>query len=137
MKKGLVESSNRLETYSDIIDQIKITAYGLYIYDHLAFNFAYIDLVCIDSGLFSEEMNNYLSKSANDESKLKQNNRTMERILLRLDRAEQYVKYIEQQEQEEFEHFNFDNTEIQFSKRLRESFDEEKKKVLTSAKRNT
>ena len=37
----------------------------------------------------------------------------------------------------EIEHFNFDNTEIQFSKRLRESFDEEKKKVLTSAKRNT
>jgi len=136
LKKGLIESSNRLESYSDLVDQIKITAYGLYIYENLAFNFAYIDLVCIDCGVFSEEINNFLAKSANDESKLKQNNKTMERILLRIERAEKFIKYIELQEQEEFEHFNFESVEIMFSKRLRDSFDEEKKKVLTSAKKN-
>src|SRR5690606_9642415 len=74
MQKGIVESSNRLESYDVHIDQIKITAYGHYVFDTLAFNFAYLDLVGLDCGVFNEELNNYLAKSGNQESKHKQNN---------------------------------------------------------------
>ncbi len=136
MQKGIVESSNRLETYSELIDQIKITAYGHYVFDTLAFNFAYLDLVSLDCGVFSEELNNYLAKSGNEESKHKQNHNTMDRMQTRIERVEQFIKYLEQQEIEEFDHFNLDASEIQFAKKIRASFNEEKDRVINSAKKN-
>lgn len=136
MKKGIIESSNRLEIYDENTDQIKITAYGHYLFDTLAFNFAYLDLVCLDSGVFNEELNNYLAKSGNIESKYKQENNIIDRMQLRIERVEQYIKYLEQQEAEEFDHFNLDTTEIKFAEKIRCSFDEEKNRVIESAKRN-
>jgi hypothetical protein len=136
MKTGLVESSNRLETYNEHVDQIKITAFGNYVYSSLAFNFAYIDLVSLDCGVFVEELNNFLAVSANEESKMKTNNRIMARMQIRIERAEEFIKYLEMQEQEEFEHFNLDPNEIQFSLRLKESFIEEKNRIILSAKKN-
>lgn len=136
IKKGIIESSNRLETYDDLIDQIKITAYGHYVFDSLAFNFAYLDLVTLDCGVFNEELNNYLAKSANEESRHKQNNNIMNRMQIRIERLEQFIKYLEQQEAEEFDHFNLDASEIQFAKKIRESFDNEKSRVIYSAKKN-
>jgi len=136
MQKGIIESSNRLETYSGLIDQIKITAYGHYVFDTLAFNFAYLDLVSLDSGVFNEELNNYLAKSGNEESKHKQNNNIMDRMQTRIERVEQFIKYLEQQEIEEFDHFNLDASEAQFAKKVRASFSEEKERVINSAKKN-
>jgi hypothetical protein len=136
MNKGIVESSNRLESFNELTDQIKITAYGHYVFDTLAFNFAYLDLVSLDSGVFSEELNNYLAKSGNDESKYKQNNDIMRRMQTRIERVEQFIKYLEIQEAEEFDHFNLDESEIRFSKKVRDSFNEEKERVIISAKKN-
>jgi CII-binding regulator of phage lambda lysogenization HflD len=136
MKKGIVESSNRLEMYNDQTDQIKITAYGQYVFDTLAFNFAYLDLVSLDSGVFTEELNNYLAKSGNIESKYKQEKNIMDRMQIRIERVEQFIKYLEQQEAEEFDHFNLDSTEIKFAQKIRLAFDEEKNRVIESAKRN-
>lgn len=136
MKKGIVESSNRLETYNEQVDQIKITAYGHYLFDTMAFNFAYLDLVSLDCGVFNEELNNYLAKSANEESRHKLNNDIMERMQIRIERAEQFIKYLEQQEAEEFDHFNLDSTEIKFAQKIRCSFDHEKERVINSAKKN-
>lgn len=136
LKTGIIESSNRLECYSEQVDQIKITAFGNYIFSSLAFNFAYIDLISLDTGVFNEELNNYLIKSANVEAKLKQQNRIMERMQIRLERADNFIKYLQTQEQEEFEHYNFDPTEVKFSNRLREVFNIEKEKIIESAKRN-
>ncbi|MEI7583163.1 hypothetical protein [Runella sp.] len=136
IKKGIIESSNRLETYDDHIDQIKITAYGHYVFDTLVFNFAYLDLVSLDCGVFNEELNNYLAKSANEESKHKLNNNIMDRMQIRIERVEQFIKYLEQQEIEEFDHFNLDASEIHFAKKIRTSFDHEKNRVISSAKKN-
>lgn len=136
MNKGIVEASNRLESFNELTDQIKITAYGHYIFDTLAFNFAYLDLVSLDSGVFSEELNNYLAQSGNDESKYKQNNDIMRRMQTRIERVEQFIKYLEVQEAEEFDHFNLDESEIRFSKKMRDSFNEEKERVILSAKKN-
>ncbi len=136
MRNGLTESSNRLEQFDDKVDQIKITAYGHYVYNTLVFNFAYIDLVCLDSGVFDEELSNYLSRSANDESKLKQSNNILDRMDIRLERADKYIEYLQKQEEEEIILFNLDFNEIRFSEKVRQSFNEEKIKVLNSAKRN-
>jgi len=136
MKKGLIESSNRLEYFNEEVDQIKITAFGNYVYSTLAFNFAYIDLISLDSGVFNEEFNNYLIKSGNEEAKLKQQHKTMDRMQIRLERTDNYIKYLEQQEQEEFEHFNLDNTEIRFTEKLRQYFTDEKERIIASARKN-
>lgn len=136
LRNGLVEASNRVELFDEKVDQIKVTAYGHYVYNTLAFNFTYIDLVCLDSGVFNEELSNYLTKSGNEESKLKQANNILDRMDMRLERADKYIAYLEDQEEEEFLQFNLDTNEIRFSKKLRESFDEEKIRVLASAKKN-
>lgn len=136
MNKGLVESSNRLEEYSEKVDQIKITAFGGYIYDYLTFNFAYLDLVCLDCGIFNEELNNYLVQSANNELKLKQTYKTLDRMILRLERTEKFINYLEEQEQEEIEAFNLDPSEIKFSSRMKLAFNTDKDQIMASAKKN-
>lgn len=134
--KGLIESSNRLEEFSEHVDQIKITAFGSYIYESLAFNFAYLDLICLDSGVYKEELNNYLASSANQELKLKQGHKILDRIKLRLERTERFITYLEEQEDEEFISMNFSPTEVRFATKMRQSFDAEKERILNSAKRN-
>src|SRR5690606_34927280 len=56
LKHGFVEANNRLDAYSDSVDSIKITSYGLYMFNELAYHFAYLDLVCTDTGVFSEQV---------------------------------------------------------------------------------
>ncbi|MFN8269479.1 MAG: hypothetical protein U0U33_04365 [Chitinophagaceae bacterium] len=119
LRNGLVEASNRVELFDEKVDQIKVTAYGHYVYNTLAFNFTYIDLVCLDSGVFNEELSNYLTKSGNEESKLKQANNILDRMDMRLERADKYITYLEEQEEEEFLQFNLDTNEIRFSRKLR------------------
>jgi hypothetical protein len=136
MNKGLIESSNRLEEFNDKIDQIKITAFGSYIYEHLALNFAYLELVSLDCGIFNEELSNYLINSANNEIKLKQTFKTNERMQLRLERTDVFITYLEKQEIEESETFNLDKNEMKFSEKLRNNFILEKEKVLKSLNKN-
>jgi hypothetical protein len=62
LKHGFIEADNRLDYYSDDVDKLKITAYGLYMYNELAFTFTYLDIICTDTGLFGEETVIILSK---------------------------------------------------------------------------
>ncbi len=136
MNKGVIEASNRLEDYGENVDQIKITAFGSYIFDYLAFNFSYLDLVCLDCGIYNEELNNYLVISANSELKFKQSNKIMDRMRLRIERTEKFIKYLEEQELDEIEAFNLDSNEIRFSSKMKVAFEIEKEKVIASAKKN-
>lgn len=136
IRNGLIESSNRLEEFTKDVDSIKITALGSYVFEVLFNSFAYIDLISIDCGVFSEELCSHLSNSANKEINLKNLNRILNRMQLRLERAEQFIKYLEVQEQEEHEHLNLDINEIKFSEKLRNNFNEDKEKILQSAKKN-
>lgn len=136
IRKGIVECSNRLEEFSKQVDSIKITALGLYILETLFSSFAYIDLISIDCGVFNETFSSYLSQSANAEITLKNQNKILDRMQLRLERADQFIKYLESQESEEFEHLNLDTSEVIFSDKLRQAFNIEKERVLQSAKKN-
>lgn len=137
INRGLIEASNRLEEFNTSVDQIKITAFGNYIFEYLAFNFAYLDLVCIDCGIFNEELSNYLIKSANEELKLKQTHKTVDRIELRLEKVEKFIDYLAEQEKEEIQSFNLDRSEVNFSKKFRMSFYAEKDKIIDSARKNS
>lgn len=133
LEKGIIESNNRLEEYSDEIDQIKITALGSYIFTYLAFNFAYLDLVCIDCALFNETLNNYLVKSASKELEFYYDRDFMSRIHLRLERVDKFVQYLTDLEIQEFFDLGLEPTEIKFTDRLKKSIIEQKKRVIKSA----
>lgn len=133
--KGIVEANNRLENFSDQIDQIKITAFGNYILANLAFSFSYVDLVCLDSGVFSEELANYLADSANKEVKLKREHRTVDRMEMRLDRAVKFIEYLRNQEDEELEHLGLKSSDTVFTDRLSDSIAIESQKILETVKR--
>ena len=136
IRHGLIEASNRLEQFSALVDSIKITALGIYVLESLSHNFSYIDLITIDSGVFLEELSSFLSNSANKEISLKNQNKILERMQLRIERADQFISYLENQEKEEYQHLNLDDNEIRFSTKIRNAFKVDKEKILASAKKN-
>jgi hypothetical protein len=67
LRHGFIEAENRLDTYSEDVDRVKITGYGAYMFNDLAFQFTYLDLVCTDTGIFVEQVSNYLLEAAREE----------------------------------------------------------------------
>jgi hypothetical protein len=133
LEKGLIEANNRLEKFSENVNQIKITALGNYIFEYLAFNFAYIDLVSLDSGVFDESLNNSFVKSAGKELKLYYDRDFMSRIKQRIDRVREFIDYLGKVESQEFLDLGLDASEINFSSKLKDSIELQIKKVLNSA----
>jgi hypothetical protein len=137
LSKGLIESSNRLEELTEKVDQIKITAFGNYIYEFLAFDFSYIDLISLDCGVFDEELCNYLVNSANEELKLRNSKKIYDRMLVRMERTEKFAEYLEVQEKEELKLLGIpEDTTTIFSSKIKESIMKDKNRILASAKRN-
>lgn len=133
LNKGLIESSNRLEEYNQSVDQIKITAFGKYMYEFLCFDFSYIDLICLDCGNYKEELSNYLIESASKELKFKHAGKMKDRIELRLERANIFVNYLLEQEQEEAHELNLLPEDVKYAVKLAENFVIESERVRTSA----
>lgn len=84
LKHGFVESNNRLDQYTANVDSVKITNYGLYMINELAFYFAYLDLVCTDCGIYSEQTSNYLTEAAKKEYSLFTKGDRVARVQVRL-----------------------------------------------------
>jgi GTPase SAR1 family protein len=94
LKHGFVEANNRLDHYSPTVDLVKITNYGLYIYQDLAFYFTYLDLICTDCGIFDLQISNYLAEAAKNEYSLFNRREKEKRIKVRLDRVERFIDYL-------------------------------------------
>lgn len=138
LKHGFVESNNRLDAYSDSVDSIKITRYGTYMIEELAWNFTYLDLICTDCGIYDEQVSNYLTEAAKDEYSLFLRSERVQRVQVRLDRVEEFIKYLEGEEAKERELFSLGMPmEEMFTAKIRATFDGEKSRVLRSAKRQT
>jgi predicted transcriptional regulator len=137
LSKGLIESSNRLESYSGEVDQIKITAFGKYMFETMIFNFSYIDLVCLECGIYDETLNNFMVESAGNELRLKNTGKVLERMNLRMERASKFIQYLEEQEKKEISEFNIDPNDIKFAGKIREQFKIEKDRILRSIEKNS
>ncbi|MFP5080493.1 hypothetical protein [Pedobacter sp. JCM 36344] len=133
LEKGLIEANNRLEKFSEEVNQIKITALGNYIYEYLAFNFAYIDLISLDSGVFDESLYNGFVKSAGKELRCYYDRDFMSRIKLRIDRVRDFIDYLIKVENQEFLDLGLDSSELSFSGKLRDLIETQITKVLNSA----
>ncbi|MTI98779.1 MAG: hypothetical protein FH752_09175 [Marinobacter adhaerens] len=134
LKHSFIESSNRLDFYSDAVDSIKITNYGLYMINNLAFYFTYLDLVSTDCGVFSQNASNHLTEAARKEFSLFSDGDRLEKIKVRLDRVEKFISYLCEEEFREREIFSLDMPESEmFSSRAKIQFASESDKVLKSA----
>lgn len=134
LRHGFVEANNRLDYFDDTVDRVRITNYGLYMLNDLAFTFTYLDLICIDCNYFDEEVCNSITAFANDEYRLFTTGARTDRVKIRLARTEAFISYLTKEEQREIETFNLTiPTGESFSERLDASFSVESKRVLASA----
>jgi hypothetical protein len=138
LKHGFIESDNRVDSYSEAVDNIKITAYGLYMFKELAFSFSYLDIICTDTGVFKEETSNYLVEAANEEYALFLKNERTSRVKTRLARVEKIVAYFSEEEQREKELYALGMPDKDmFTTKCRKTFEEERGRVLESAIRQS
>ncbi|WP_155741554.1 hypothetical protein [Burkholderia vietnamiensis] len=136
LRHGFVESDNRLDAYSESVDRVKITNYGMYMLGDLAYYFTYLDLICTDCGIFNEETSNYLTEAARKEYQFFTRGERVERVKVRLERVEKFIEYIKQEESREREMYSLGMPEDEmFSTKAEVSFTAEKDRVLRSAKR--
>jgi hypothetical protein len=134
LEKGMIEANNRLDKFSENVNQIKLTSLGNYVYEYLAFNFAYIDLVCIDCGIFDEKLSNFIIKSAGKELNYYYDKNFMSRIELRIARVKEFINYLVAIEEQEFIDLNLDKSEIKFTSKIIESIYPQMDLILASAK---
>ncbi|MEB3734466.1 hypothetical protein ULF88_10945 [Halopseudomonas pachastrellae] len=136
LKHSFIESNNRLDYYSDEVDSIKVTNYGLYMVDELAFYFTYLDLICTDCGMYVEKTSNYLCEAARKEYGLFSKGDRLERVKVRLERAEHFIDYLCEEESRERELYSLEMPESEmFTHKIKTNFEVEKVRVLKSARK--
>lgn len=133
LEKGIIEANNRLETFSSDVNQVKISSLGNYIYEFLAFNFAYLDLVCLDCGNFKESFSTYLVKSANKEIGYYYNHDFMSRIELRIERVNEFLIYLKEMENQEFSDLGLSTEELKYTDKIEEVISTQMDKIRKSA----
>jgi hypothetical protein len=134
LKHAFIESNNRIDQYSEDLDSVRITSYGRYMFEELAYYFTYIDLICVDAGVYEESVSNYLCEAAKDEYRLFQRHAKIDRINKRLERVKKFIEYLQEQENEEIEKYHLDFPEREkFSYKAMEAFEKESVFVATSA----
>lgn len=136
LKHGFIEADNRLDCYSDDVDSLKITGYGLYMFNELAYSFTYLDLICTDCGVYDEAVSNYLVEAAKKEYRLFTRNERVDRVKTRLDRVEKFVTYLGAEEHRERDVYSLGMPdEEMFTFKCNQAFEKERVRVLSSAQK--
>lgn len=134
LKHGLIEARNRLDSYAEEVDALKITAFGVYFLCELNLHFTYLDLVCVDCGLFNEELANSIILSSNDEIKLFLGYDKKSRLLKRISKVRKFISYLAKVESTERNDYGLTIEQSCFSEKIAEAFKIEIAGVLKSAK---
>jgi hypothetical protein len=146
LRHGLVEANNRLDTYSvekagsdgkELIyaDEIRITAFGVYMLEHLSRTFTYLELVSLDCGLADESLYHSFCKAAANERIAGLSDERRGRMTSRLERAAAFVRYLQVDEDREKSKFMLsDSDDIMPS--IAAAFEEDKQRALASALKN-
>ena len=137
LKHGFVEANNRVDDYSEEVDQIKITNYGIYMLSELAYNFTYLDLICTDCGFYDESVHNHMIEAARKEYNHFVRHERLKRVQLRVDRVEHLLAYLKIEEQRERDAYSLGMPEGEmFTYKPMLSFESEKTNILASARKN-
>lgn len=137
LQRGYIESNNRLDLYSESIDKVRITDAGKYLLDFLYMDFTYIDLVCVDTPVYSEKLCNELVSYSSQEVDLYYKNLLRERIILRIEKTEKFISYLKEYELTELDRLGLINEVKLFTPGIESHFNDEKERVLKSAESNT
>ena len=101
LASNLIESSTRHDVFSEEIDALKITSFGQFALTDLHRAFTYVDLICTDCGMRSENHCNSLVALANNEVQLFNDRKRFDRIKLRLQKMDLFLSYLSQEEEGE------------------------------------
>jgi hypothetical protein len=135
LKHHLIESNNRLDLFTDAVDSVRITTYGLFMLNVLSHDFTYLELVAEDCAVVDLEVSNQISELSNDEYRFFTSYMAMERVQVRLKRADVFLRYLSGEEERERELYR-SGADMLFTKSMRESLDRERIAVLRSARKN-
>lgn len=146
LRYGLVEANNRLDTYSvekagtdgkELIfaDEIRITAFGVYMLDYLCGTFTYLDLVSLDCGLSEEALYHSFCRAAAKERNQGTAGEKWGRLDSRLKRTASFIKYLYEEETREKGEFLLGDSDSIVSE-IQDSFNEDEQRARQSAKRN-
>lgn len=136
LQHGFIEADNRLDSYTDAVDNLKITSYGAFMFSELAYELTYLDLISVDCGVFNEGTSNFILEAAKSEYVLFTKDERVERVRLRLERVEGFLQYLADEEERERELFSLGMPkEDMFTFKSLAKFQEEKSRALHSAKR--
>lgn len=147
LRHGLIESNNRLDAYSvekggltttqEFIyaDEVRITAFGMYMHDFLCQGFAYLDLVSLDTGLSSESLYNEFCEAAVAERNFGAAGDKLKRLASRMRRAKLFVQYLTDEEEREVQEYQLPTTD-RITPGITEYFAKDAQRVEASALRN-
>jgi hypothetical protein len=135
LRKGLLESNNRLDEYSDSVDAVKITPYGFYMRTTLSGMFSYMDLVSVDCSIHEESVAHSLAGMARKELEMFFKGIKGDRIELRLARVEEFIEYLCREAAAERDYYSLDTHEVKYASELQAAFIEERERVRGSARR--
>ncbi len=137
LKYRLVESDNRLDEYSNDVDNIKITTYGYYVLNDMSKFFTYLELVCTDCGVFDETTANELYVIANREYRYFKAYDKRSRLKERLEKVDIFLDYLIEEEKLESDKYNlvFDES-TSFSKMFKSYFEKERIYILENSERH-
>src|SRR5260221_6595804 len=125
-------------TGSELIfaDEVRITAFGIYLLDYLCSTFTYLDLVSLDCGLSDEKLYHEFCRAAAGERVMGTAANKRGRLESRLKRAKSFVKYLHQEESREKAEFLLNDAE-EIMASVNAAFEEDRLRALASAKRNS
>ena len=102
----------------------------------LAYYFSYLDLICTDCGIFDEAVSNYLVEAARREYNYFTRGQRLERVKIRLERVDHFIKYLHAEELRERELYSLGMPEAEmFTHKSLSAFESERTRVLSSAEK--
>lgn len=147
LKRGMIESENGLDKFSDDLQKVKITSFGYFMQETIFKDFTYLELISSDVTVLDRQVSNQIVKYSNDDYKLLKNGQKVasraekdniryERIKVRISKVNKFCAYLLKQEELEFTKYELDK-ESMVSKKIKESIDKQiRERVRPSAKRN-
>lgn len=136
LKYGIIESDNRIDKFSADVDRVTITAYGVFFYKYLIKEFVYLDLICSDCILYSEECSHSISTCCNAEFDMYIAKNPLDRVKSRLEKVEIFLTYLNSEEDREFEQYQLPESYVKIMPIIIDHYKEEKEIVLASATKN-
>jgi predicted type IV restriction endonuclease len=144
LKRGMIESENGLDKYSEQLQKIKISSFGYYMQDTIFKDFAYLELISSDLSVVDKQFSNEIITFSNKEYALlkKAQNETLpqnedndiryKRIEIRISKVDKLCDYLKEQETLEMKKYSI-TCDYLISNKIIHSFNEQKFLIRKSA----